>query len=505
MPLALEGLLKQAFITLKPPVKRRGPPGREEQAKAAAPAGARRSLVHALLVLLERATLLARQPGGHNLRKVRTLNTPATCPSASAAPSASGSPRPDPRLPCLQDTAALLALAFQREPWLWELLIRKHLPNLLAQPGAATAVLEAVCRLDSSAQARAYSLLHRQLVAAAQQERAGGQQAEQLCLPPAVQDVLLKQLGTCLHARAGAGDPWSGLDWGGREQHPTAHSGEQAEEAEEQVVLAEFLPALLHLLLAATCSSAGGPAAAAELRLSSGQRAGCTDAGVLPACSTGAASGSQATVEPAAPAAELGQAGAARAPCAGSNAASASQAVLARTVQLASLLSDPDAVHDMLMLGQLSMEGLPSEVRSAAAAEPAQQPGADAGERLSAAQVRRVCITQALLEVCVEALLTLPVVAAAASQRMRRKQQCAAGSSERQAPATCSSSCDAKLQQAQQADGQQQQDLQVAGLVATMLAVHRELAKLLAALGAGRAAVPLVGPPADICCKLRAV
>ncbi|KAL4458540.1 hypothetical protein ABPG75_013405 [Micractinium tetrahymenae] len=131
LPPALQGLLRQAQSQLKPP-------SRSAAAAPAAVPATRQALVSGVLLLLEHAARLAAQQQDFKLVK---------------------------------EAVAQLVAAFQQHGWLWELLLHKHLPDLLQHPAAAQLLAKALGRLPAAAQARALHVWLQKL--AAQPELAG--------------------------------------------------------------------------------------------------------------------------------------------------------------------------------------------------------------------------------------------------------------------------------------------------------------------------------------------
>eukprot|EP00887_Chlorella_sp_A99_P006362 scaffold3.g6362.t1 len=424
LPQALQALLQQATGTLKPPTKsqaRTPTPGKAP----AAPADTRRVVVGGLVLLLERAGQLA-PAEGDKLRK---------------------------------DASDRLLSAFRQQPWLWELLVRKHLVQLLAHPAATALLVGAVVRLEPGAQARACWLIRLQLQAAPLLASAPG--ALQL------QTLLLGQLKQCFQVVS--------------HELPGGEAGAaDAAQSRVHVLLREQLPPLLHLLLvlASGSNSDGGggsegapaplPAQPAGSSGGASDDAGSANASNLHSlpteqsamdarphgrqlegkCDPGAAGGS-------------GGAGVAR----GAHEAAACKCA----ATLVGKLSSADALHDMLGLelvgsqavaagrGDVGQAGAPQVEGEAATAAPA---------GISARDAARVHSAQELAEVLLEALLTLPAVAAAVHQQLHSSS---GGNTEHEG---CASSV---------AAGQQGE---MGATVAAMLALHWELSKLLAAVGA---------------------
>ena len=356
--------------------------------------------------------------------------------------------------------------AFQQHDWLWQLLLRKHLPDLLACPAAAQLFADALAHLPRATQARAFRLWRQQLLA----------HPEPLVVPAAVQQLLLELLKRCFTARSlnlalllpeeegelgaqGVAAATVGAAPSAAASTSVDHA--QAAGAEVHVALQEQLPHLLHLLLLLACS--GGDSAGSSLQREGG--------------SSGHASGNVAdgpslsSVQSAAVAGQVPSSSATAGRRAAPEAAASSSirdSVLHCAVLLVSRLSDADALHEMLGIhlrqpagARRSSDGDEegSDGEGAATAEQHQEHQ----EQLLRRHREVVSTAATLIEVCLDGMLTLPPLASAIQQQLHSK-----GSS--------SAAAAAGLPDAAAAEEQQQAAVAelryTAGL---MLGMHREL------------------------------
>lgn len=526
---ALQALLKQAQTQLKPPSR---------SAAAAAPTApaTRQALVSGVLLLLERAAVLAARQQDLSLIKVRVdadfwrwqapegplcmrWVTPPLLYALCAPPPPPGMASAPPRM---QDATSQLVVAFQQHRWLWELLLHKHLPDLLQHPAASQLFAKALSRLPGAAQARALHVWRQKL--AAQPELAER-------VPPALVQLWLEQLGESFQARritlpVMPGAPGPAAEAAGGAGTAAVGSGVAVDvtagagaEAEVHVVLREQLPHLLQLLLLLTCSvSAGGAGAAAATTAgaSSGERedAPCLSSMQSTATELRPVRGArqqqqqqgQATDSAAADSsASAGAGGGVGA--AGLSAAIGSShmrdGVLRHAVLLVSQLSNPDALHSMLGIqprqqdqaagsdsdGEQEQQGNGRQQRAVASGAATGAAQEQALHLLSQREADRVRTAQALIEVCLDGVLTLQPLAAAVHDQLHMKGNssggggttaCEAqhGSTVAATNATAGSSAD----DAALGERDEQAATALAELrhtVGLMLGLHRELTRLL--------------------------
>lgn len=348
-------------------------------------------------------------------------------PSQPGSRASSPAPPPWP----LQAAQAQLLQALQQHGWLWELLLRLHLHDLLRQPGAACLLADALARLPAATQARAYRVWREQL----------GPQAP--APPPPVLQLLLEQLKACFRAQApdhlplftdAAGDA-DGAP-GEQQQEPAAAAAGQADTgaspvcSEVRVALREQLPHLLQLLLALTCGSQAAPPAEAGSEQQQGGSSGRASANMAqdrPSLSSvqSAAAAGRPRARGAAAQQRLAAAAAASSSSGGAGgggggaSGSLQDAVLWHAVVLIGRLSEPDALHGMLGIcaprstadGHGDDSG--SEDEAAAAQRQAPLP--------SWRDVQRARTAAALIEACLDGMLTLPPLAAAVHTHLHSK------------------------------------------------------------------------------------
>lgn len=534
---ALQALLKQAQSQLKPPSRSAAP------AAQTAPA-TRQALVWGVLLLLERAAVLATQQQDLAIIKVRGLSGSAfgvgrhlaweaqcvqhTATLRCRAPTLAG---PSLAMPLLQDAVSQLVAAFQQHGWLWELLLHKHLPDLLQHPAAAQLFAKALGRLPSAAQARALHVWRQKLstqpglaervpMALAQlwlEQLGESFQSHRITLP-----VVPGLLGQPTEAAAPAGAAvGSGLA-------ADAAAGAAAAATEVHVVLREQLPHLLQLLLLLTCSSdaggavtpgapAGGSAAspgsrddapclssmqsaATEVRPPRGgrqqqqQQQSWREAAELPAGFSSASAGSG------------GGAGAAS-PGTAACRHHVQEGVLRHAVLLIGQLSSPDALHTMLDIRcrqQDPAAGNDSDGEPEQQGEDQRQPAAGSGaaENTACVQTQHDVLTvreansartaQALIEVCLDGMLTLQPLAAAVHDQLHSKGNSSGGNGggttpacEQQQGSACAAAAAAAGCTAGDAADEEHEEQAAAALaelrhtVGRMLGLHRELSRLL--------------------------
>ncbi|PRW60124.1 hypothetical protein C2E21_1573 [Chlorella sorokiniana] len=472
LPSALQGLLQQASTQLKPP--RAGAPA--ATATAAAAAASRPALVLGLLLVLERASALAQQQRDLKLVKVGL--------------------RAD-------DAHTQLAAAFQKHDWLWQLLLRKHLPDVLQHPAAAQRLLGALATLPARTQARAYRLWWQQLAA----------QPAALAVPLQLQLALLEQLRQCFTVRSldlelpGASElPGQTAQQGSAGSEAAAAAaagagGEALTAAEVHVALREQLPPLLQLLLLVACSGgeAATSAAAAAGQPGEGGSSGRGSANAPPAPSLstvqsavvarrdprrrgGSAVAASQAARPASALASSSETGA----LSSSRRGGILDSVLRHAVLLISRLSDPDALHEMLGIqlrraGQGPAHGGGSgdeaEEEDAGQEEPQREMAgaAAAGQQqlLSRRDAERISTAAALIEVCLDGMLALPPLATAVHQQLHSK-----GNSN--AAAVCGEAADGAVAEAAQRQQQQDAAAELRTTAGLMLGMHRELSRMLA-------------------------
>ena len=332
--------------------------------------------------------------------------------------------------------------------------MRKHLDELLAHEGAASLVAEAVIRLDAGMQSRACSLIRCQLVA-----------APALTTLPGVlqlQAQLLEQLNRCFQV-VSLGLP--GLE---KAATPVAPSASRL-----QVLLRTQLPPLLHLLLVMACGVGDGtdnrPAAAATAQQpSSSAEASSANASNLHSLHTWSSSmARELHLAARGSASSLGDAG--------GGSGNVQVAVLQYAAMLVGQLSSPDALYEMLRLDLAPEQPHPGADSAAEAGRQQNmrkggQPATAVAGRMTSQEARRVWCAQALAEVLLDALLTMPAVAAA----VRRQVRCSVGGSQEQQEEE--EACVSSAETGHQCD-------EVGRAAAALLALHWELSKLLAAMG----------------------
>lgn len=421
-----------------------------------------------------------------------------------AAPLATGRlrcfphPRTTSRPPVpLQDAHSQLAAAFQQHDWLWQLLLRKHLADVLQHPAAAQRLLGALAALPASTQARAYRLWCQQLAA----------QPGLPSVPLQLQLALLEQLRRGFIVRSlDLGLPGASELLGQPTQKGSAASDAAAAAvsseglagAEVHVALREQLPPLLQLLLLVACSSGAATASVAAEGGHPGEGGssghGSANAPPAPSISTVQSAvaarrdarrrgASAAASQAALPASALASSSEAGAPSSGSRGGTL-ESVLRHAVLLISRLSDPDALHEMLGIqlrrpAQLPAHGGGSDGEEGEDGEGQQEQldvtgAAAAGQRqvLSRRDVERISTAAALIEVCLDGMLSLPPLAAAVHQQLHSK-----GNSNAAAvggAAVGEAAADTVQQQQQDAAAELRT---TAGL---MLGMHRELSRMLA-------------------------
>lgn len=376
----------------------------------------------------------------------------------------------------LQDALAQLLSAFQQHSWLWELLLRRHLPDLLQHAAAARVFVEAVAQLPGGTQARVYRLWAQQLLQPAQQP---------LQVPLVLQQVLLEQLRVCFHAGGGidlpplAGEPQreelEGAIGSAAAGAPAAEAGlADPLRQEARVALREQLPHLLHLLLTVCCSgdAAGEQLSAASSSQrqeggSSGRASGnaphapdiasmqsAAEDARPPRRQQPAGGGSRLREQHAVSVAASSPAGSQSQGVGGGNGGSGSgpspcpirDSVLRHAVVLVSRLSDPEALHDMLAIRMQRQaagaasgsdseegdeEGRPQAPPAASGARHAQQEQQQAV--LSRRDLSKVCASLALIEVCLDGMLTLQPLAAAVHSQLHSKGSSNGGGDGKQA------------------------------------------------------------------------
>lgn len=349
--------------------------------------------------------------------------------------------------------------AFLQHAWLWELLLRKHLPDLVQHPGAAQLFAEALSRLPGARQARAYRLWRQQLV----------QQPQLLArLPPGLAHVLLEQLKLLFQVRTitlplipalETGEAFAGTSGAGAAATAAAATDQPGSTGDVHAVLREQLPHLLHLVLLITCTE--GAAAGVEA-------GGWQEAGGCCRPSLSSMQSAATNLRPPRPAGQhqrAGQAVSAAPAGAASSASGASQGggigssdlaggahgsavregVLRHAVVLIRQLSDPDALHSMLSIqGQQQQQAQQqldvdssdlidsdggagvSSGRGAVAASHAGAQG-QAAHLLSRRDLERVQVALSLLEVCLDGMLTLAPLAAAVHRALHSQGSSTAG------------------------------------------------------------------------------
>ena len=358
-----------------------------------------------------------------------------------------------------QDAGARLLSAFRCHPWLWELLIRKHLWDLLQHVDATAAVAEAVMRLDAGSQAKACSLIRTHLAVAPVLAHTPG--------TPQLLHLLLQQLKQCFQVLS--------------HELPGLEAAGAAGLAKVVVQLREQLPALLHLLLAMACGSAGSGSAGSGSTMARPKQPAAQTPGE--ATDGGAGSVNVAKQQHASSAGQLSPSAlegqlrqsehsdGTHCDLSGSSAAGSVQdAVLKYAVILIGKLSDADALHDMLGLelqpADLGAAGQRQPAAAAAVATVHATHAASAAGSISVQEAARVHCALQLSEVLLDALLALPALAGAVRQQLHSRT---GGNQEQE---TCGGSA---------ATGQQRAE--VLETACSMLALHWELSKLLVAVG----------------------
>ncbi|KAI3435901.1 hypothetical protein D9Q98_001959 [Chlorella vulgaris] len=484
LPTALHGLLKEAQSLLKPPSRCTSGAGAPQPASA----DARLSLVLAILELLERAALLTTQ---HCDSKI------------------------------IKGSQAQLLAAFQKHSWMWELLLRKHLADLLLRPAAAQIFVEAAAGLPSIVQERLYSLWRQQLLLSQHD-------SQPLHLSPALLQQLLDQLRLCFQARSitlpqlpgdvpqTAGAPAAATDAARQPLLP------QSGGTEVRVVLREHLPSLLHLLLTACCCGGGDGRQPAEVTSSqqhadgsSGRASGnAPHAPSLTSMQSAAAAGVRQSQRPqAGGSSSLRQAqqvasgagsspvGACRQVADGSSAMR--EGLLRHAVLLVSKLSNPDALHEMLSILPQQHAGCGAGADSDSDSDEGRSQQQQ--RQLSRRDAAKVQTAVALIEVCLDGMLTLPKLAAAVHQQLHGKASstgCGAtdsrpaqqdavanpsssGAASRPAAASAMAASVAEAAGSQQAvgtaaaaaaEGREEEELRHS--VGLMMGMHRELSRL---------------------------
>lgn len=369
---------------------------------------------------------------------------------------------------------------------------------MLQHPAAAQRLVGALAALPASTQARAYRLWWQQL-------------AGQPVVPPVplqLQMALLDQLRQCFTVRSlDLGLPGASEPLGQPAQQCSAASdaaaaaaagGEGLAGADVHVALREQLPPLLQLLLLVACSSgeAAVGAAAAGGQPGEGGSSGRGSAVAPPAPSLSTVqsavagrrdprrrgSSGAAPNQAARPASALASSSDAGAPSSSSSRGSILESVLRHTVLLIGRLSNPDDLHETLGIqlrrpaqapahdsgsdGEDWEEGSEEQKASAAAANGVRQ-------LLSRRDAERISTAAALIEVCLDGMLSLRPLAAAVHQQLHSK-----GNSNAAAVGGAAAG-----EAAAEAVQQQQQQDAVAELRTTaglMLGMHRELARMLA-------------------------
>ena len=300
---------------------------------------------------------------------------------------------------------------------------------------------EALARLPAGAQARAYGLWRQQLQQAAQP----------LGVPLAVQQVLLEQLRLCFRSTAElplapdlqqeqleprpSGSAAAAAVPAAAADSQAVGPGDALASAQVHVELREQLPHLLQLLLHLPCAGSAGEAAAAAAAVAAEREGGSRGSGNAPSLSSvqSAAVGARppprsrgapgVTCQAVAPQGDANAAGDdARADVASSG---AREAVLRHAVLLIGRLSDPEALADML--GMHLRDGVADA--GGGGSDSADEDGAAAGSKrrpvqqpvLSRRDVERVSTAAALIEACLDGMLTLPQLAAAVHQQLHSK------------------------------------------------------------------------------------
>ncbi|GAB4814377.1 hypothetical protein N2152v2_001423 [Parachlorella kessleri] len=426
LPSALAGLFNKAETVLRPSSKN----SRERRLHAGTPAPQKRALATAIVLLLDRAGELQDQ---------------------------------FPEI--YQAVQAKLLAAFQQHPWLWERLLRVDMQELLGRPHATGLVVEALLLLDGRSQARALTLLRLQL-------QHSQQQGQELLLDrtAALQEVLARAFGALQQCFLVVSHllPEPASHSGATTQRPATESGRL------QVQLWEQLPALLHLVLVLTCQQDGQVPAEEGMELGNGQRS--------------SRSSTAASCDPAVAAAQQDKGVEEEAGATTSVGNSCKEGALRYAAVLLQRLSQPEALHDALGLtlcqaaAAQTAPGLATSTWAAAAgataAEQSNMHGGCSG-KLGGADLLRIQSAQQTMEVLMEALVTLPGVAAVAALA------CSTPSIDASSQAQASGQVPHSQQQQQQpsqleGDGGDTGNpaVAVSQLVAALLALHWELAKL---------------------------
>lgn len=369
---------------------------------------------------------------------------------------------------------------------------------MLQHPAAAQRLLGALTVLPASTQARAYRLWVQQLAA----QPAGPS------VPAQLQSALLEQLRQCFTVRsldlglAGGSEALGQTAQQGASAGDAAAgaSGEGPPGAEVHVALRQQLPALLQLLLRVACSSGEAAASVAAAAAAAGapgegNNSGRGSANVpqAPSLST-VQSAVVARRDPrrrgssAAAASQAARAASAEASSAAAGAVSSSSArssvlesVLQHAVLLIGRLSDPDALHEMLGI-QLRRPAHSSgsddeqnweeaEGQQERQQEAASAAASDGQRLLSRRDAERISTAAALIEVCLDGMLSLPPLAAAVHQQLHSK-----GNSNAAAVGNAAAG-EAAAEVAQEQQDAAAELRTTAGL---MLGMHRELSRLLA-------------------------
>ena len=343
----------------------------------------------------------------------------------------------------MQGSQAQLLAAFQKHSWMWELLLRKHLADLLLRPAAAQIFVEAAAGLPSIVQERLYSLWRQQLLLSQHD-------SQPLHLSPVLLQQLLEQLRLCFQARSIALPQLPG------DVPQTAGASAAAADAARQpllpqsggtevrVVLREHLPSLLHLLLTACCCGGGDGRQPAEVTSSqqhadgsSGRASGnAPHAPSLSSMQSAAAAGVRQSQRPqAGGSSSLRQAqqvasGAGSSPvgaccqvAVGSSAVR--EGLLRHAVLLVSKLSNPDALHEMLSILPQHHAGCGAGADSDSDRDEGRSQQQQ--RQLSRRDAAKVQTAVALIEVCLDGMLTLPTLAAAVHQQLHGKASSTGG------------------------------------------------------------------------------
>jgi hypothetical protein len=406
---------------------------------------------------------------------------------------------------------------------MWELLLRKHLADLLLRPAAAQVFVEAAAGLPSNVQERLYSLWRQQLLLSQHD-------SQPLHLSPALLQQLLEQLRLCFQARSitlpqlpgnvpqTAGAPAAAADAARQSLLP------QSGGAGVRVVLREHLPSLLHLLLTACCCGGGDGRQPAEVTSSqqhadgsSGRASGnAPHAPSLSSMQSAAATGVRQSQRPqAGGSSSLRQAqqvasgagsspvGACRQVADGSSAVR--EGLLRHAVLLVSKLSNPDALHEMLSILPQHHAGCGAGADSDSDSDRDEGRSQQQQRQLSRRDAAKVQTAVALIEVCLDGMLTLPTLTAAVHQQLHgmasstgggatdsrpaqqdaRANPSSSGAASRPAAASAMAASVAEAAGSQQAvgtaaaaaaEGREEEELRHS--VGLMLGMHRELSRL---------------------------